>query len=63
MGEDITRDEFESLISEFESFRDTIMDEFMDLKADVEQIKDEFKEIKDKLAERNYRLSKDQNTL
>ena len=63
MKEEITRDEFESLVSEFESFRDTMMDDFTDLKADVELIKDEFKELKDKLAERNYRLSNEQETL
>ena len=40
-----------------------MMDDFTDLKADVELIKDEFKELKDKLAERNYRLSNEQETL
>ena len=63
MGEDLTREEFESLIYEFESFRDTILDEFTNLKTDLEKLKEEFEELKDKLAERSYRISSEQKTL
>ena len=42
----VTKDEFGQLISEFESFRDTIIDEITKIKTEQEKLKEEFDDLK-----------------
>jgi hypothetical protein len=45
MDSNISREEFEGFIAEVESFRDTILDEFTKLRADLEKIKYQLEEL------------------
>jgi archaellum component FlaC len=42
----VTRDEFGSLVAEHEGFRDTILDEIASVREDIENLKEDLKEIK-----------------
>lgn len=42
----VTKDEFGSLIAEYEGFRDTIFDEIAKLREEIENIKEDIKDIK-----------------
>jgi len=53
---EVTREEFESFIAEVESFRDTILDEFANIKQDMEKLKYHLEIIEDALKEKNIKL-------
>jgi hypothetical protein len=42
----VTKEEFGQLISEFESFRDTVIDELGKLKTEIENITDDLDDLK-----------------
>ena len=42
----VTKDEFGSLIAEYEGFRDTILDEMAKLREEIENMKEDIKEVR-----------------
>ena len=51
----VTKEEFGSLIAEYEGFRDTILDEIAKLREDIENIREDMKDIRKVLAEEHNR--------
>ena len=54
----VSNEEFGQLINEFESLRDLVMDEFGNLKNELEKIKEELNELKSELMESSKIISK-----
>ena len=62
MGSQVTREEFEHLINEFEVFKDSIMDEIVKLVQEIEVIKEEFSQLDSDLSGK-IKGSRDQKRL
>ena len=54
----VSKEEFGSLIAEYEGFRDTIMDEIAKLREEIENIKEELKDIKHNVESERDRLDR-----
>jgi archaellum component FlaC len=54
----VTNEEFGQLVSEFESLRDLIMDEFGKIKTEIENLSEDLNELKSELMESSKIISK-----
>ena len=59
----VTKDEFGSLIAEYEGFRDTILDEMANLRRDLEKIRFDLEDLQDKVKDHKIRLDEQQRKL
>lgn len=59
----ISREEFESFIAEVESFRDTILDEFVKIRQDLEKLKYNVELVEEILKEKDMKLASGQKRL
>ena len=59
----ISREEFESFVSEVENFRETIIDEFVKIKEEMEKLKYMFESLEEDIKNKDLSLGKGQKKL
>ena len=59
----VTQDEFGSLIAEYEGFRDSILDAMVELRTDLEKLREEIEDLGDQIKENKVNIDQNQSRL